>query len=66
VSLLTAMVIFIRVHASEGEMLFFASSSHIDTVKVENAGVFFHKKKYLKKGGPDAVFSFLLINKIHP
>jgi hypothetical protein len=43
---------FNRVLAPEGEILSFASPSHMDVVNVENAGVFFHKRKYPKKRRP--------------
>jgi hypothetical protein len=34
------------------EILSFASPSHMDVVNVENAGAFFHKRKYPKKRRP--------------
>jgi hypothetical protein len=43
---------FNRVLAPEGEILSFASPSHMDVVNVENAGAFFHKRKYPKLGRP--------------
>ena len=44
---------FNRVLAPEGEILSFASPSHRDVVNVENAGAFFHKRKYPKKRRPE-------------
>jgi hypothetical protein len=45
---------FDRVLAPEGEILSFASPSHMDVVNVENAGAFFHKRKYPKLRRPYA------------